>query len=113
MRSTDIVRRRLLRFAIHSADTLISRDTESAGFWDSGSWKPNKSIAMPSDEDRHWWYRECDAEFDRGTCIEKALYAHKVERGVELREIKTGKTVRQLDAKGKTIATAFPPPEIA
>src|SRR5262249_33259531 len=60
-----------LRFAIHSSDTLISRDDEVAIFWDTHSWKPTKSVPMPKDGDRTWWFRDCDTEFDHGICVEK------------------------------------------
>lgn len=91
-----------LRFAVHSNDMLISRDEESAIFWDSRTWKPTKSVPMPKDADlRARWFRDCDTEFDRGICVEKGLYSHKGERDLELRDIKTDKIVRRVDGKGE------------
>jgi WD40 repeat protein len=91
-----------LRFAIHSKDTLISRDGEHAVFWDARFWQQKQAIPLPKDEENrffsYYWFH--DPEFDHGISIEKGLYAAKGERGLELRDIKTGKTVRQFDDKG-------------
>jgi len=99
-----------LRFAIHSAETLISRDGGHAIFWNSRSWKPKQSIPIPKDEDRNFgWFRDCDAEFDHGICIEKGLYFGKGERGLELRDIKTAKAIRPFDDKGEHYGYYFSP----
>ncbi len=99
-----------LRFAIHSADTLISRDGERAVFWDTRSWKPKQSVPTPKGGDRYsQWFWDRDAEFDHGICVEKGLYLHKGEGGLELRDIKTRKTVRKIDDKAEPSCFYFSP----
>jgi WD40 repeat protein len=87
-----------LRFAIYAPDTLISRDGERAIYWNPRSWKPTQAVRVPYDPDdffaKGWLHH---GAFDQAICVEKGLYLHRGERGLELRDIKSGNTVRHID----------------
>lgn len=85
-----------LRYALHSADVLISRDSQRAIQWDTRTWKVKQVMPLPEKLDRIQWGYHLDTEFDAGISVEKGLCVHSDGKQHELRHLRTGKPVRPL-----------------
>jgi WD40 repeat protein len=90
----------VVRYALFSADTLLSRDGEMVHWWDTRSWKTKDAVALPDAISRYRWLGSHGAPeaTDAGIAVEKFIYMHtQKEKRSELRDLRTDKLLRPLE----------------
>jgi WD40 repeat protein len=84
----------LVRFALHSANTLLSADGEGACLWEPGAWRQKGALTLPGGRSGYWFAQE---SMDQGASWAKGLYVKERDKRLELREIKTDRPLRALE----------------
>jgi WD40 repeat protein len=101
----------VVRFAIHSKETLLSRDGDKAHWWDTRSWKIKQTQALPGD-DSHYWSRWGNPEMDESISLEKQLYVKENKERLELRDLRAT-DLFVLWKRTRRVGPISRPPEIA
>ena len=91
-----------VRFAIHSKETLLSRDGEKALWWDASSWKTRKTRRLPGENSRYWSRWGDPDTMDDAVSVEKRLYVKENKKGLELCDLTNDRIIRPLQAKNNS-----------
>ncbi|MCI0740059.1 MAG: WD40 repeat domain-containing protein [Gemmataceae bacterium] len=97
----------LVRYALLAKNTLLSADAQKAHWWDARSWQTKESLGIPGSIPRYWGFRDRSGRMDQAVSVEKQLYVKEIEKGIEVRDIKTDKLVWPLQLSGSSAYESY------
>jgi WD40 repeat protein len=92
----------LLRYSLHTKDTLVSSDGIQAFLWDSHTWKAKRSLPGLDVPHNNRFFRSQHSGMDFNISLERQICVRQSKDGLEIQDAENGQLVRRMEGSTPT-----------